>query len=242
MHSPTPRVNLSICGYFVVILKPRSISVGGSQDQGLVMDGSGNKNGEQAMPVAVREKRQRIRSSKRYLSGGTQYSWKRVLLEKSSEPPQQNDATSFGPSVPTNGALVLRRSTRESRPPERYVFVGLTSQLDNDTRTYGEAMLDIHSDKWLETMKSKMDSDGFKSIKAFKARLVANGYAQRPGVDFQETYSSVAMTKSIWKLLPIAAWYNNEIWQMNVKTIFLNCYVEEEIYINQPEGFISIGE
>ncbi|KAL0285857.1 UNVERIFIED_CONTAM: hypothetical protein Scaly_2806900 [Sesamum calycinum] len=50
---------------------------------------------------------------------------------------------------------VLRRSTRESRPPDRYGFLGLTSQLDNDPRTYGEAMSDIDSDKWLEAMRSK---------------------------------------------------------------------------------------
>ncbi|KAL0462611.1 UNVERIFIED_CONTAM: hypothetical protein Slati_0148700 [Sesamum latifolium] len=71
----------------------------------------------------------------------------KMLLEELSESPQQNDATSFEPSVPTNGVLVLCRSTRKSRPPERYRFVGLTSQLDNDLRTYGEAMSDINSDK-----------------------------------------------------------------------------------------------
>ncbi|KAL0409626.1 UNVERIFIED_CONTAM: hypothetical protein Sradi_1897000 [Sesamum radiatum] len=50
-----------------------------------------------------------------------------VLLEESGEAPQQNNATSFEPAVPTYGIPVLRRSTRESRPPERYGFVGLTS-------------------------------------------------------------------------------------------------------------------
>ncbi|KAL0394526.1 UNVERIFIED_CONTAM: hypothetical protein Slati_4418800 [Sesamum latifolium] len=81
-----------------------------------------------------------------------------VLLEESSEAPQHNNGTSFEPSVPTNGVPVLYRSTRESRPPERYGFVGLTSQLDNDPKTYGEAMSDIDSKKWLEAMKSEMDS------------------------------------------------------------------------------------
>ncbi|KAL0453748.1 UNVERIFIED_CONTAM: hypothetical protein Slati_1352900 [Sesamum latifolium] len=70
-----------------------------------------------------------------------------VLLEESSEPPQYDNATSFEPSVPTDGVPGLRRSTRESRPPKRYRFVGLTSQLDNDPRTYGEVMSDIDSDK-----------------------------------------------------------------------------------------------
>ncbi|KAL0352600.1 UNVERIFIED_CONTAM: hypothetical protein Scaly_1648700 [Sesamum calycinum] len=70
-----------------------------------------------------------------------------VLLEESSEAPQQNDITSFEPSVPTNGVPVLRRSTRESRPAKRYRSVGLTSQLDNDPKTYGEPISDIDSDK-----------------------------------------------------------------------------------------------
>ncbi|KAL0416293.1 UNVERIFIED_CONTAM: hypothetical protein Slati_3461200 [Sesamum latifolium] len=87
-----------------------------------------------------------------------------VLLEESSEAPQQNDATSFEPSVPTDGVPVFRRSIRESRPPERYGFIGLTSQLDNDPRTYREAMSDIDSDKWLEAMKSEMNSMGSNQV------------------------------------------------------------------------------
>ncbi|KAL0445444.1 UNVERIFIED_CONTAM: Retrovirus-related Pol polyprotein from transposon RE1 [Sesamum latifolium] len=95
-------------------------------------------------------------------------------------------------------------------------------------------MSNIDSDKWLEAMKSEMDSMGSnqvwtlvdppKSVRpvgckwvykrklgangevtAFKARLVAKGYTQRPGVDFEETYSPVAMAKSIRILLAIAA-------------------------------------
>ncbi|KAL0386208.1 UNVERIFIED_CONTAM: hypothetical protein Sradi_3015100 [Sesamum radiatum] len=56
------------------------------------------------------------------------------------------------------------RSTRESRPSERYEFLGLTSQLDNDPRTYGEVMSGIDSDKWLEAMKSEMDSMGSNQV------------------------------------------------------------------------------
>ncbi|KAL0440194.1 UNVERIFIED_CONTAM: Retrovirus-related Pol polyprotein from transposon RE2 [Sesamum latifolium] len=133
----------------------------------------------------------------------------------------------------TDGVPVLHRSTRESRPPERYGFVGLTSQLDNDPKTYEETISDINLKKWLEAMKSKMDSmgsnqvwtlvnppKGVKSVEckwvykrklgadgeftAFKARLVAIGYTQRPGIDFEETYSPVAMAKSFRILLAIA--------------------------------------
>ncbi|KAL0292800.1 UNVERIFIED_CONTAM: hypothetical protein Sradi_6972800 [Sesamum radiatum] len=78
-----------------------------------------------------------------------------VLIEESSEEPQYDSTTSFEPTNHTDGVLVLRRSTRESRVPERYRFVGLTSQLNNDPKTYGEAISDIDSDKWLEAMNPK---------------------------------------------------------------------------------------
>ncbi|KAL0433501.1 UNVERIFIED_CONTAM: hypothetical protein Slati_2684400 [Sesamum latifolium] len=70
-----------------------------------------------------------------------------VLIEESSEESPHDSTASFEPTVHTDGVPVLRRSTRESRVPERYGFVGLTSQLDNDPKTYGEAMSDIDSDK-----------------------------------------------------------------------------------------------
>ncbi|KAL0455652.1 UNVERIFIED_CONTAM: Retrovirus-related Pol polyprotein from transposon TNT 1-94 [Sesamum latifolium] len=157
-----------------------------------------------------------------------------VLIEESSEEPRHDNTTSFEPPVHTDGVPVLRRSTRESRVREMYGFMGLTSQLDNDPKTYGEAMSDINSEKWLEAMKFEMDSMGSNQvwtlvdppkgvrpvgckwvnkrklgadgeITVFKARLVAKGYTQRPGVDFEETYSPVALAKSIRILLAIAA-------------------------------------
>ncbi|KAL0411561.1 UNVERIFIED_CONTAM: Retrovirus-related Pol polyprotein from transposon RE2 [Sesamum latifolium] len=163
-----------------------------------------------------------------------------VLIEKSNEEPQHDSTTSFEPTVHTDGVPVLHRSTRESRVPERYGFVGLTSQLDNDPKMYGEAMPDIDSDKWLEAIKFEMDSTGSNQVwtlvdppkgtrpvgckwvykrklgangevTAFKARLMAKGYTQRPGVDFEETYSPVAMAKSIRILLAIATCHKDFI-------------------------------
>ncbi|KAL0379300.1 UNVERIFIED_CONTAM: hypothetical protein Sradi_3235500 [Sesamum radiatum] len=157
-----------------------------------------------------------IQPTKRFLSREMQYSLEKNfpsdnqcdedLIEESSGEPPHDSTTSFEPTVHTDGVSILRRSTRESRVPERYVFVGLTSQLDNDPKTYGEVMSDIDSDKWLEAMKSEMDSirsnevwtlvDPPKGVRpvgckwvykrklgadgevtAFKARLVAKGYS-----------------------------------------------------------------
>ncbi|KAL0405531.1 UNVERIFIED_CONTAM: hypothetical protein Slati_3867000 [Sesamum latifolium] len=92
--------------------------------------------------------------------------------------------------------------------------------------------------KWV--YKRKLGANG--EVTAFKARLVSKGYTQRPGVNFEETYSPVAMAKSIRILLAIAAWYDYEIWQIDVKTAFLNDFVEEEIFMDQSEGFTTVGE
>ncbi|KAL0292195.1 UNVERIFIED_CONTAM: Retrovirus-related Pol polyprotein from transposon TNT 1-94 [Sesamum calycinum] len=145
-----------------------------------------------------------------------------LLLVESSEAPQSNAGTSSAPDVSTDNVLILRRSARVPQPPERYGFFGVTGQLDNDPKTYGEAMSDIDSGKWLEAMKFEMDSMSSNQVWT----LVAKGYTQRPGVDFEKTFSPVAMAKSIRIMLAIAAWYDYEIWQMDVKTAFLNGFVE----------------
>ena len=74
-------------------------------------------------------------------------------------------------------------------------------------------------------------------VETYKARLVAKGFCQREGVDYEETFSLVAMLKSIRTLLAIAAHYDYEVWQMDVKTAFLNGYIEEDIFMEQPKGF-----
>ncbi|KAL0453685.1 UNVERIFIED_CONTAM: hypothetical protein Slati_1346600 [Sesamum latifolium] len=147
-----------------------------------------------------------------------------ALLEESSKEPRHDSTTSFEPPTLTDNVPVLRRSTRESRAPERW------------TRC-----VQIKFGPWWTHPKAlELGVDG--EVTAFDARLVAKGYTQRPGVDIEETYSPVAMAKSIRMLLAIAVWYDYEIWQVDVKTAFLNGFVEEEIYMDQPEGFIAVGE
>ena len=79
-------------------------------------------------------------------------------------------------------------------------------------------------------------------LETFKARLVAKGYTQREGVDFEETFSSVAKLKSIKILLSIGAYYDYDISKMDVKTTFLNGYLEKSIYMMQPKGFLVKGQ
>ncbi|GKA41391.1 retrotransposon protein, putative, ty1-copia subclass [Tanacetum coccineum] len=133
---------------------------------------------------------------------------------------------------------------------------------------YKAALLDPESDKWLNAMnvemqsmkdnevwilvelppngktvgskwlfKKKTDMDG--AVHTYKARLVAKGYTQTPGIDYEETFSHVADIRAIRILIAITAYYDYEIWQMDVKTAFLNGYLNEEVYMEQPEGFVN---
>ena len=71
----------------------------------------------------------------------------------------------------------------------------------------------------------------------YKVRLVAKGFKQILDVDYDETFSSVAMFKSIRMLLAIIIFHDYEIWQMDVKTVFLNGNLEEDVYMIQPISF-----
>nr|GEU90544.1 zinc finger, CCHC-type [Tanacetum cinerariifolium] len=126
---------------------------------------------------------------------------------------------------------------------------------------YKAALLDLESEKWLNAMNVEMQSmkgnevwvlvelplngktigskwlfkkktDTDRNIHTYKARLVAKGYTQTLGIDYEETFSPVADIRAIRILIAIAAYYDYEIWQMDVKTAFLNGYLNME----QPEG------
>ncbi|WVZ81432.1 LOW QUALITY PROTEIN: hypothetical protein U9M48_028809 [Paspalum notatum var. saurae] len=141
--------------------------------------------------------------------------------------------------------------------------------LDNDEpKTYKEAVMGPDSEKWLEAMRSKLksmadnqvwnlvepldqvrpieykwvfkkkiDADG--NVHIYKARLVAKGFRQIQSVDYDETFSPVAMLKSIRILLAIAAYHDYEVWQMDVKTAFLNGNLSGDVYMTQPNGFVD---
>ena len=92
--------------------------------------------------------------------------------------------------------------------------------------------------KWV--YKLKLDANG--KVARFKARLVAQGFTQKPGVDFKETFAPVARLTSIRMVLHIAALEDWELDQMDVKNAYLNGILEEEIYMAQPEGYKVPGQ
>ena len=92
--------------------------------------------------------------------------------------------------------------------------------------------------KWV--FKKKTNAEG--KVEKYKARLVAKGYSQVPGIDFGDIFSLVAKVTSIRLLLSVAAAFDFEVEQMDVKTAFLHGDLEEEIYMKQPEGFAVKGK
>ncbi|GKB83749.1 hypothetical protein Tco_0950644 [Tanacetum coccineum] len=133
---------------------------------------------------------------------------------------------------------------------------------------YKVALLDHKSDKWLNVMnvemksmkanevwdlvdlppngktvgskwlfKKKSDMDG--SVHTFKTHLVAKGFTQTYEVNYEETFSLVVDIRAIRILIAIVMFYDYKIWQMDVKTTFLNGHLSEEVYMVQPEGFVN---
>ncbi|KAK2428718.1 putative mitochondrial protein [Trifolium repens] len=89
--------------------------------------------------------------------------------------------------------------------------------------------------KWVYEKKS--DENG--TVTRNKARLVAQGYTQIEGLDFDETFAPVARLESIRLLLGVACILKFKLYQMDVKSAFLNGYLHEEVYVEQPKGFVD---
>jgi hypothetical protein len=87
--------------------------------------------------------------------------------------------------------------------------------------------------KWI--LHNKQDEH--EVVTKNKARLMAKGYSQVEGLDFDETFALVARFESIRILLAYATHHNFKLYQMDVKSAFLNGSIKEEIYVEQPPGF-----
>ena len=92
--------------------------------------------------------------------------------------------------------------------------------------------------KWI--FKTKLKENG--EIDKFKARLVAKGYAQQYGVDYTEVFAPMAKMDTIRIILSTAAQYGWNIFQLDVKSTFLHGDLNEEIFVQQPTGFVKTGK
>eukprot|EP00253_Pinus_taeda_P026858 PITA_26858 len=137
--------------------------------------------------------------------------------QQPEQQPQQQQAL----QTPESG---VRRSTRISRPLERYspslYYVLLTDS--SDPECYEEAV----QNKWVYKLK---EEDGGR--KRYKARLVVKGFAQKKGIDFDEIFSPVVKKTSIRTILSLIAAEDSHLEQLDVNKAFLHGDLEEEIYM-----------
>lgn len=169
------------------------------------------------------------------------------------------------------GESVSRRSARERRPPDMYGEWVNLSHDNPEPSSVHEAMAGSNKRKWHGAMEKEMESllknevwdlveppKGRKIIgskwvfkekvgadgttERYKARLVAQGYSQQCGLDYDETFSPVVRTESVRTVIALAAKNNLLLHQMDVTTAFLNGTLKEEVYMKQPKGFIKEGK
>ncbi|GJS70288.1 retrotransposon protein, putative, ty1-copia subclass [Tanacetum coccineum] len=113
---------------------------------------------------------------------------------------------------------------------------------DVENKTYKDALT---QSCWIEAMQEELNEferlelDELGGILKNKARLVARGYRQEEGIDFEESFALVARLEAIRIFLAFAAHMNMVVYQMDVKTAFLNGNLREEVYVSQLDGFVD---
>nr|ABB47865.2 retrotransposon protein, putative, Ty1-copia subclass [Oryza sativa Japonica Group] len=183
-------------------------------------------------------------------------------IEHNDQTPEEN---------PEEDNIVDTRKSKRQRVAKSFGDDYIVYLVDDTPRTIEEAYSSPDADYWKEAVRSEMDSimsngtwevverpygckpvgckwvfkkklrpDG--TIEKYKARLVAKGYTQKEGEDFFDTYSPVARLTTIRVLLALAASHGLLVHQMDVKTAFLNGELEEEIYMDQPDGYVLEGQ
>ncbi|KAH9666169.1 hypothetical protein KPL70_020543 [Citrus sinensis] len=176
-----------------------------------------------------------------------------LRLLKSEQEEQQQPADQHRIILEQPSLLEPCRSGRVTRLPARYIFLGETYMAISDEHvqnptSYNEALIDRDVKFWKKAMNQEMES--VYSNKVWELVEAPNGvkpidckwiYKRKRGVDGRvETFKARLVAE--WILLSIAAVLDYEIWQMDVKTAFLNGHLEENIYMQQPDGFIPKGQ
>jgi hypothetical protein len=132
--------------------------------------------------------------------------------------------TSIRDTEPQNFAQAVDHQVWRESMVEEYDSIVRNDVWDVVLRPVGKSVV---TSRWL--YKTKIAADG--SVEKHKARFVAQGFSQIEGVDYDETFAPVARYTSIRTIISIAAKMGWRIHQMDVKTTFLNGFIEEEVYI-----------
>nr|GEV22001.1 retrovirus-related Pol polyprotein from transposon TNT 1-94 [Tanacetum cinerariifolium] len=131
-----------------------------------------------------------------------------------------------------NPSRLVQTRRQVATYPEMCMFAFITSGLKLIDKPFGKMVIRL---KWL--WKNKKDED--QTVIRNKARLVAKGYAQKEGIDFEESFTPVARLEAVRIFITHAAHKSFPIYQMDVKTAFLNGLLKEEVYVAQPDWFVD---
>ena len=180
------------------------------------------------------------------------------------------DTTSVGDDG-ESGAAPSRRSRRVRQRPDYFVEGVSVASSEEEPRSFREAISSPSKAKWERAMEVEMKSlqdnnvwelvklpegrkcvgskwvykvkvDGDGHVERYKARLVAQGYTQQKGADYDETFSPVVRMESVRTVVGLAVRHGLKLHQLDITTAFLNGELEEEVYMHQPEGFVADGQ
>nr|GEW95889.1 retrovirus-related Pol polyprotein from transposon TNT 1-94 [Tanacetum cinerariifolium] len=147
--------------------------------------------------------------------------------------PTSFPSTSYVPPSRNDWDLLFQPMFDELLNPPPSVVNQTPEAISPITETYKEALT---QSCWIEAMQEELNE--FEHLEN-KARLVARGYRQKEGIDFEESFSPVARLDAIRIFLAYAAHKNMVIYHMDVKTAFLNGNLREDVYVSQPDGFVD---
>nr|GEV29797.1 retrovirus-related Pol polyprotein from transposon TNT 1-94 [Tanacetum cinerariifolium] len=129
------------------------------------------------------------------------------------------------------------RTRRQLKPDGKMCMFALTVSR-TEPKNIKEAMADF---AWIESMQEELHQfDRLdNTVIRNKSRLMAKGYAQKEGIDFQESFAPVARLEAVRLFIAYAAHKSFTVYQMDMKTMFLYGPLKEEVYVNQPDGFVD---
>ncbi|PNY01125.1 putative LRR receptor-like protein kinase, partial [Trifolium pratense] len=157
--------------------------------------------------------------------------------------PKSEEGIFLGYSTNSRAYRVYNPITKVIMESVNVVIDDSPSPKQEDVAADGEPSIELTDDSGLEEesdheiYKNKSDEKGV--VTRNKARLVAQGYTQVEGLDFDETFAPVARLESIRLLHGVACILKFKLYQMDVKSAFLDGYLHEEVYVEQPKGFID---
>ncbi|KAL5559477.1 hypothetical protein UlMin_035688 [Ulmus minor] len=149
----------------------------------------------------------------------------------------ENASTMAAPKPPQNELQVLDQPVSILDKTVAVSDVGQQPVLGQQPLIIGNDFEGGNSSSLPKDLKNKVDEGGI--VTRNKARLVAKGYNQEEGIDYEETFAPVARLEAIRILLAFACYHDFVLFQMDVKSAFLNGFILEEVFVEQPPGFES---